>query len=28
LTVEQIIEAIILRSAGEHLAHTKAATGA
>lgn len=28
LTVEQIIETIILRSAGEHLAHTKAATGA
>jgi len=28
LTVEQIFENIILRSAGEHLAHTKAATGA
>jgi hypothetical protein len=28
VTVGQILEVIVLRSAGEHLAHTKAATGA
>ena len=28
MTIEQIIEHIILRSAGEHLAHAKAAAGA